>query len=96
MTTETVTVSLEDLPLVMEEDLSVCKCITRPDSSYRVVKTQHRGVILEHPVTLGEFDSFFGATDLVENARKGKGTFAIVIPVYECGHDWQQWSAFWA
>ena len=86
--------TVNEMPSLEEEDLGKCGCVKRPENGYRVLKTQHGGRILEHPIVLGEVKSMFEATELVEENRGG-GVFSVIYPLYECGHDHSQWMTFW-
>lgn len=80
--------------LVKDDDLSRCRCITKPITAHRVLRTQNGGRILEHPVSLGDFVWRHDAVEVAE-ANRGDGTYAIIVPVYECEHDHTDWTRFW-
>lgn len=84
-----------EMPTLVEENLAECLCIQKSTTAWRVLRTQNKGQILEHPISIGDFDSMNKATDAAEEARQVKGSFAVILPVYECGHDHSQWEAFW-
>lgn len=85
------TTTVNEMPSIEEEDLFKCGCIAKPTTGWRVLRTQNKGQILEHPIVIGNFDSINKATDAAVEARRVSGSFAVILPVYECGHDHSQW-----
>ena len=69
-------------------------CIKNDLLGYRVLHTQERGKVLETPAVVGFFPSIFNTEDVLRQYRKG-GSFAIMSPLYGCGHDHNQWDEYW-
>jgi hypothetical protein len=105
LATEEVTVEKLSIssPFVLDrgdsETIKLCvgegkPCIHNPQVGYRVLHTQERGKVLSVPRVVGYFETMFNTDELLSQYRQN-GSYAIMSPLYDCGHDALQWTEFW-